>query len=324
MRRSKRNAPLSSTVISAIVGTTSCARTGVANTKKAFITKIEQLNLPSTLENMKNMSLFRLTSLLLAFWHANVTFAHEFWIDPLVYQVQSGEPLVANLRNGQNFNGVALAWFENRFTRFEVTMGDETTPVAGRMGDTPALQAVAQGDGLAIVLHETAPSTLTYTEWDKFLAFAAHKDFPNAAADHAAAGWPQDRFIESYTRHAKALVAVGSGAGADRSFGLATEFVALTNPYDPGFDGQMSVLVTLGGIPRPDAQVEIFGRAPDGSVTVTLTRTNADGRATIAVTPGHSYLFDAVVLRPYAGTGTSDATPVWETLWAALTFAVPE
>ncbi len=237
--------------------------------------------------------------------------------------MQSGDQLVANLRNGQNFDGIALAWFENRFTRFEMVSGDSVTPVLGRMGDTPALQSTAPMDGLLIILHETEPSSLTYTEWDKFLAFAAHKDFPNAASDHAAAGWPQDKFRESYTRHAKALVAVGKGAGQDRAFGLATEFVARTNPYDPEFDGQMIVDVLYQGQPRGDAQVEVFERAPDGSVNITLTRTDADGQAVVPVKPGHSYLFDAVVLRPADAAGTSETAPVWETLWAALTFAVP-
>lgn len=249
--------------------------------------------------------------------------SHEFWIEPKKYQVEPGAALVANLRNGENFKGIALAWFDNRFTRFEMAQGDALLPVEGRTGDTPALATTAPDEGLLVILHETAPSSLTYKTWEKFLAFAKHKDFPNAAADHAAAGWPQQDFRESYTRHAKSLMAVGDGLGADRAYGLATEFVALTNPYDPGFDGQMQVRVDYQGAPRPDAQIEVFDLSPDNQVTVTLTRTDGDGKATIPVTPGHSYLFDAVVLRPSDAAGSSERAPVWETLWAALTFAVP-
>lgn len=270
------------------------------------------------------MILIRLTCVLLALWHAAVANAHEFWIDLDAYQVQPGDPLVANLRNGQNFNGVALAWFDHRFTRFDQVMGDDVASVDGRMGDTPALQDMAAGDGLLVILHETVPANLTYTEWDKFLTFAAHKDFPDAAGDHLAAGWSQERFNESYTRHAKALVAVGAGAGSDRAFGLATEFIALTNPYDTGFDGNMAVQLEYQGVPRPNAQVEVFERAPDETVAISLYRTDAEGRAVIPVRAGHTYLFDAVVLRPAPQAGSSDTAPVWETLWAALTFAVPE
>lgn len=251
--------------------------------------------------------------------------SHEFWIDPEKYQVQSGAPLVANLRNGQKFKGTALAWFDNRFTRFEIAIGDQLLPVEGRIGDTPALQTTApDADGLLVVLHETAPSNLTYKEWEKFLKFAAHKDFRDAAADHTAAGWPTENFRESYTRHVKSLIAVGSGSGQDRTFGLATEFVALSNPYLPEFDGKMQVQLLYEDRPRADAQVEIFDRAPDGTVDIRLTRTDQSGHVTVPVLPGHSYLFDAVVLRPSPEAGTAERAPVWETLWAALTFSVPE
>lgn len=250
---------------------------------------------------------------------------HEFWIAPEKYQIAPGAPLVADLRNGENFKGISLAWFDNRFTRFEVAMGEAVTTVPGRMGNTPALQSTAPDqDGLLVVLHETAPSRLTYKIWDKFLKFADHKDFTTAAGDHLAAEWPQEGFRESYTRHAKALIAVGSGTGQDRAFGMETEFVALTNPYAPDFEGEMRVQVIYRDAPRPDAQVEVFDRAQDGTVSVTLTRTDAAGEASVQVTPGHSYLLDAVVLRPSPEAGTSETAPVWETLWAALTFSVPE
>lgn len=250
--------------------------------------------------------------------------AHEFWIAPEHYQVQSGDPMAATLRNGENFKGTSLAWFDRRFTRFEMVAGDRVIPVAGRMGDTPALQAKAPEDGLLIVLHETTESTVTYRDWDKFMRFAAHKDFPDAAAIHEKMGWPRDLFREAYTRHAKALIAVGDGAGADRSFGLATEFIALTNPYDDTFDNNMRVQVTYQDAPRADAQVEVFARAPDGTVEVSLHRTDADGIAEVPVQSGHEYLFDAVVLRPSPRAGNSETAPLWETLWAALTFAVPQ
>ncbi len=269
------------------------------------------------------MGLIRLLFILISF-AGLPALAHEFWIEPEQYQVETDKPLVASLRNGENFKGTSLGWFENRFTRFEIVLGDKIAPVDGRMGDTPALQTTAPSDeGLLVVLHETVPSRLTYREWEKFLKFAAHKDFRTAADFHAEMGWPQEGFRESYTRHAKALIAVGDGAGSDRAFGLRTEFVALTNPYEPGFDGVMRVQVNDDGTPRADAQVEVFERTPDGVVDVTLHRTDAKGQVGIPVNPGSEYLFDAVILRPNHDAGSEDKAPLWLTFWAALTFAVP-
>lgn len=249
--------------------------------------------------------------------------AHEFWIEPQKFQVKSGESLEVDLKNGQNFVGGALSYFSSQFTRFEIAQGGTTEPVDGRTGDSPALTMTAKGDGLLVILHETTPNTLKYKEWAKFAKFAKHKDFPNAEADHTAAGWPRENFRESYTRHVKALVSVGSGAGTDRNYGMTTEFVALTNPYSKDFDGQMRVKVLLNNAPRPNAQIEVFRRvSANGDVIITLERTDAQGIATIPVSPGDSYMFDAVVLKPFLGEGPEDV--VWQTLWAALTFHVPK
>ncbi len=253
------------------------------------------------------------------------TVAHEFWIEPALYQVDSGERLQARFKNGEEFKGNTLSFFDRSSDRFDVIVAGKVSAVTPRAGDSPALDIAAPTtDGLVSVVHETTASRLTYREWAKFQKFVAHKDFATAEADHAAAGWSKERFRERYTRHVKALIAVGSGEGTDSKAGLKTEFVVLTNPYDATFDNNMKVELWLEDAPRADAQVEVFDRAPDDSVTITLYRTDADGTATIPVQPGHDYLFDAVVLRPAPDASTEENAIVWETYWAALTFAVPE
>lgn len=244
--------------------------------------------------------------------------AHEFWIDPQNYQVETGAPLVADLRNGQKFNGISLGYFERNIVRFDLIQDGTLRPVTGRMGDVPALAATAEGDGLLVIVHQTAPSTISYKTWEKFQAFADHKDFPDIRARHDARGLPEAGFQEVYSRYVKALVAVGSGAGADQDSGMETEFVALTNPYTDG-SGAMRARLLYQGAPRGDAQVEVFDRDPDETVKITLYRTDNAGEVTVPVQPGHEYLFDAVVLRPTE----AGSKAVWETLWAALTFAVP-
>ena len=256
-----------------------------------------------------------LPALLVCCLAAKAASSHEFWIEPTEYQVESGTALTANLRNGQKFSGVALAYFEKRTARFDLIRGQEVTGLAGRMGDVPALQSEATGDGLAVIVHQTMPSTLTYKDWDKFAAFAAHKDFADIATRQDARDLPRSGFTESYTRFAKALVGVGASKGSDVVTGMETEFVALSNPYTDDLRSGLAVRLLYQGTPRAAAQVEVFEKAPDGTVKIELLRTNAAGEVTIPVRSGSEYLLDAVVLRP-----APDADPaVWETLWAALT-----
>jgi hypothetical protein len=138
----------------------------------------------------------------------------------------------------------------------------------------------------------------------------------------AARGLPETGFRETYRRHAKSLIAVGSGAGADRAVGLAIEIVALANPYTDDLSAGLPVLVLLDGEPRRDVQVELFETALDGTVTITLHRTDADGRAVLPVRPGMEVLVDSVVLRRLPNDDPA-AGPVWHSDWASLTFRTP-
>lgn len=247
-------------------------------------------------------------------------FGHEFWLSPQAYKVAPGDRLKIDLRNGERFSGSSFPYFRGRLTRFDLVQNGQPAPYEGRLGDIPALDMQVVTPGLLVVVHETTPSTLTYSDWQKFETFARHKDFAHILDQHRTRGLPKTGFKENYTRHAKALVAVGDGSGADVAQGLAVEFVAQTNPYNQQFDLNMQVRLLVDQAPRPDTQVEIFDRSPDGTVTIFTTRTDAEGRAQIPVTRGHDYLLDAVVARALPG---SDNEPVWETRWGALTFSVP-
>ncbi|TCS59636.1 uncharacterized protein DUF4198 [Primorskyibacter sedentarius] len=247
--------------------------------------------------------------------------AHEFWISPLQYQIAADAPLVADIRVGEDFEGSAFSYLPMRFRRFDLAMGEDVAEVPGRAGDRPALTMPAPTEGLAVVIHVTTDSVLTYKEWEKFESFTTHKDFAWAMDRHRQRGLPDTGFKERYSRHGKSLIAVGKGAGSDKVQGLLLEIVARANPYTDDMEEGMPVTVFYDGTPRADSQIELFDKAPDGTVTTSLHRTDAQGQATIPVARGHSYLVDSVVMR--AVDPASEEDPVWESLWASLTFAVP-
>ncbi len=249
--------------------------------------------------------------------------AHEFWLEPLAYQVPADGRLEAEIVNGQFFEGLKLAYIPQRIVSYVVFAGDQAAPVQMRIGDTPGLQQDALTQGLNIVAYQSTVATVDYENWEKFQRFVSHKDFGDVLTRHRARGLPEAEFKEAYARFSKTLIGVGDGAGADRRTGLETEIVALTNPYTDNLSGGMRVQVFYRTDVRPDTQVEIFEKAADGTVVVTTTRTDANGIATIPVRPGYSYMLDAVVLREPTADVTDATGGVWETLWANLTFGVP-
>lgn len=252
--------------------------------------------------------------------------AHEFWISPLDYAAAPGESVHADLQIGSNFTGYPNPYLPSQTLRNEMWQGDQVTQITGRLGDRPALQMdMPDAPGLVTLVHETTDTNLTYKDWKTFTDFCTHKDFTWAIDRHIARGLPQTGgFVESYRRYVKSLIAVGDGAGMDQEVGLEVEIIALTNPYTADPAQGVTVEVRFQGAPRPDVQVELFARRLDDQTLLETTyyRTDASGRVTLPVEAGVEYLVDHVEMLEQPGS-FEDRTPVWRSLWAGLTFAVP-
>ncbi len=247
--------------------------------------------------------------------------AHEFWISPQSYQVETGDTILADLRVGQNFSGSAFPFVQRSIEVFDIVTPSDRLPVPGRMGDRPAAQVPATEDGLHVLVHETTNSIVHYTGMEKFEAFLTHKDQLWVLNQHAANGFSAEKFSESYRRYGKSLIAVGDGAGADTRVGLNWELVALTNPYTDDLSGGFSAQLWRDDAPVADTQIELFARDSADEVTVTQYRTNQEGVVTLPMNPATEYLVDAVEL-VLAGPD-SPGEAVWHSNWASLTFKTP-
>ncbi len=250
--------------------------------------------------------------------------AHEFWLEPIEYTADTGGDVKVQIRNGQKFNGIELAYFDNRIAMFDWIQNGQRAPIQARAGDAPAVNVENAGDGLVVLAYQSTPSTLTYREWALFENFVTHKGFAEAVERHRARGLPEVQFKEVYTRYCKTLIGVGSATGQDAQTGMEAEIVALANPYTEDLRQGMPVQVFYQGAPRSNAQIEVFERDQSGKVTVSIVQTDEAGRAIVPVEPGNEYLFDSVMLREPTSDLTLEKGAVWESLWASLTFTVPE
>jgi hypothetical protein len=250
--------------------------------------------------------------------------AHEFWIEPLAYQVEADGRLEAHLVNGEEFAGARQPYLPQRHENFVLFAADEAARVQGRPGDTPAMNVPPLAEGLNIAAYQARNATVNYETWEKFQRFVDHKDFGDVLSLHQARGLAMENFGELYSRYSKTLFGVGNAEGSDRRVGLETEIVALTNPYTDDLSEGMQVQVFYRNDVRADAQIEIFEKDSSGNVMISLYRTDANGIGTFPVRPGYRYMVDAVVLREPSAEEAATSGTVWETLWANLTFAVPE
>ena len=83
------------------------------------------------------------------------TAAHEFWIAAQSYQVAPGGTIEARFHNGENLEGVELAYFDRRAARHEMLHDGAITPISSRSGDRPAIVIEDAPEGLVVLAHET-------------------------------------------------------------------------------------------------------------------------------------------------------------------------
>ncbi|SHE54775.1 protein of unknown function [Loktanella atrilutea] len=250
--------------------------------------------------------------------------AHEYWLQPLDYTVNPDATLMAQIVNGSDYVGQKLPYLPQRFVRFDDVVNGTASPVAGRTGDIPAVQIPNPPEGLNVLVYQAQNATVDYKDWDTFVRFTEHKDFPGILDRHRERGFAEEAFREVYSRYSKSLVAVGDGQGADQRDGLETEIVALTNPYADDLADGMKFQLWYGDAPRANVRFEVYDRSPDGTVTQTFLKTDDQGMVTVPVQPGYTYMADAVLIREPAADLAAETGALWETLWANMTWAVPD
>ncbi|MEK9583207.1 MAG: DUF4198 domain-containing protein [Candidatus Puniceispirillum sp.] len=257
--------------------------------------------------------------------------AHEFWIEPSSFQPDPGQSLTADLLIGTDFLGASAIYVPDQIETFALLgtgpkSQSERYEITGRYGDRPAGKMASGSPGLRIIVHQTAPIRLTYSDAKKFDEFAREKGFDDALNQHQGRGLPLDKITERYQRYAKSLIAVGGpekmGAGQDRHLGLAIELVAEANPYQWPPLQSMPVRVYADGAPLASAQITVFTRHNPRHVEKAKYQTDKDGRSNFLLLAGRDYLVDSVILRPMDGAIESGDV-MWESIWASLTFQVP-
>ncbi|MEZ5476853.1 MAG: DUF4198 domain-containing protein [Thiolinea sp.] len=191
--------------------------------------------------------------------------AHEFWIEPLDFTLQTEDTLLAHLKVGQMLVGNQQVYLPDQFESFELIQHGAARPINSRLGDRPPVHESGLQDGLAILAYASTNRELRYSEAEKFQNFLDYEGLAWVKAVHQERELPPEGFKELYRRYGKSLVKIGAGQGQDQVLGFPIELVLLDNPYQPPADKTASdvpVQLLWQGKPFADAQISVFSAPP--------------------------------------------------------------
>lgn len=249
--------------------------------------------------------------------------AHELWLEQAEPMISEDNQIEVDIRLGQMFSGSKQFFIPERSVMLKLITGEGEVPLNPRPGNRPAISLPATDQpGHMVIAYETIGFYLTYTEWEKFVAFTETKRASVIPEQHLMRELSKDNFKERYKRFAKTSLFMPKANESihDVATGLEIEFI-ITN-VEPASDAVQRITAVLIYQENPLANVPVtlFIRTPDNQVMTKDLKTDDQGLVTIETQKGAYYMLDHVLFRPLA----SDADPkgaVWETLWASHSFS---
>lgn len=247
--------------------------------------------------------------------------AHDFWIQPLRFQVGVDQPLAATFQVG---HAQYRQRWGNDIRRIPLLVD---ISVAGRTDQRANVRSDAKEDfvskfgraGLHILAMQTSTafSDLPAVRFNDYLK-AEGLTLPIAARARSKSTALPGR--ERYTRRAKALIQVGTQTPANtilatRPIGMKLEIVPARNPYTLDRTRQLPVYVLYKGKRLPKATVRLTSLEFDARPLESKI-TDRAGRATFTVPAVGGWLINVIWSEPVSGDAKAD----FETTFSSLTF----
>lgn len=247
---------------------------------------------------------------------ARAAHAHDFWLEPSTFHPAGGATVTVGLRVGQGFVGDPVPRMSRTIERFIVRQGGREEDVAGVESSDPAGWLRADGRSTAVIAYSTGGSYLELPA-EKFDDYLRQEGLERIVAARVKKGESAKPGRDMFFRYAKALLAGDrTSAVASQPIGLRYEIVPESDPTAGAAPFRGRVL--YAGKPLAGALVVAMLR---GDPAMKLrARSNRQGEFSFALPRAGVWLVKSVHMVAASFFVHAD----WESLWASLTFQMPQ
>jgi uncharacterized GH25 family protein len=255
---------------------------------------------------------------ILGFFLAGPLIAHDTWILPSRSRVSPGRDVTFDLTSGMAFPQNEVPVKPDRLARASARVGATVSELAREPGGSKAMRLTARFSkpGIAAVWIESKPRTIE-------LKPSEVREYLEEIGAWEALGrkWETEgtgKWRESYTKHAKTYVRVGSPESHDDTWsipaGLELELMPEGDPTQLAAGDELSVRLVKAGQPVSDAAV---GLVAANTKSGTLSKTDSGGRVRLRFDRGGWWLIRATLLER-----STKPDLEWESRFTTLTVFV--
>ena len=241
--------------------------------------------------------------------------AHDFWIEPSRFVLNSLEPVAVTLRVGERFNGESVPYIDDWIDRFEIHDGEGDRSIYSQVGDDPAGVVAPRTPGASWIAYQSNDDFVELPP-DKFADYLRMEGMEYILRLRERRGLAARPAREYYVRCVKGLLWLpgAGGVAVDVPLGLVLEIVPRRNPYTLVPGEKLEVQLLHDGKPAPGLLVKAFTRDDPGNEQT--QRTDGTGLASIELDRSGDWVVKAVHMVPVEGDPYGD----WRSYWTSLTF----
>jgi uncharacterized GH25 family protein len=246
--------------------------------------------------------------------------AHDLWVVPGKFRLQSGEKIRIFLNSGDEFPKSDSLLGEFRISSLMLFSTSEQSPLSRFFADgkslTTEMKAPLQG---TVVLSLATKPRLVRLKSDEFNEYVKEEGLLRIFNEREEHGELDDTVVERYTKWAKAILFVEEGDEAwQKPTGMTIEIMPEDDLYEYSAGQELSFQVLFDGKPLPGAT--LVAQRAGGPRKELEDVTDNEGRARfIFAESGRWYVRTIHMIRL-----VDDPETQWESFWATLTFEVQE
>jgi uncharacterized GH25 family protein len=244
--------------------------------------------------------------------------AHEFWLQPDLFNAPVAAPRVLNLYVGQFFEGDLIP-FSRQYVK---SIHDYFA--GGKLDLTPLVPAVSESGfgyapqrlGTHVIAVDTHPNHVTLSA-DQVKYYLLDEGLNQIIAMRERAGQTAMPSRERYRRHIKTIIGVGDGSDntALTRTNQRLEIVPARDPRISDKKAPLAFTLLFDNKPLAGALLKAWHRQ-SGQTMLIRSRSDGSGTAQVTLPFSGTWMLSVVHMIPSEDTSEFD----WESFWGNLTF----